>query len=798
MLASMPRHFHPHTHRPATGVFAMCGVVAGTALQLQQNRLWEASGYAALGMGAAALVVLLCRLRMRHGWLWCALGVALAWSLTGWRAAQMHAQRMPAQWEGKDVRVVGVITEMPQWIERGARLRMDVEHAWSAHAGGSMSASAVPLPPHIALAWYGEMPAQGLRAGQRWEWTVRLKAPHGERNPHGMDWELWQWSQGIQASGYVRQGKGDAPAQWLAQTWSAPVAQLRGGLHQAMQVPAGAGVNMRHQASVGVVQALVTGAQSSITRADWQLFRDTGIAHLVSISGLHITMFAWLAMGVVNVLWRRSVRCCLWLPAPSAAGWAGWLLAAAYAVFSGWGIPAQRTIGMLAMVVLMRNSGRSWPWPYVWLSVLAAVLVLEPWSLLQAGFWLSFVAVGVLFAAQPQVGHLPRTGLRHRGRQLLYEQAVVTLALAPLTLLLFGQVSIIGMLANLWAIPWVTLVITPLSMLGALYPPLWTLAAHGVTVMVWLLEHMVAWPVAVLYFAQPPWWAASAGVLGCLWLVMPLGWRWRVLGLPALLPMLLWVPAAPAWGELELLALDVGQGSAVLLRTRSHSLLFDAGPRWSAQADAGERTVVPLLRALGVQPTALMISHADSDHAGGAASILHAYPKMQWLGAGGTPCVRGQSWQWDGVQFQVLHPDRPIAKGSLTSTNASSCVLRVQSSSGARVLLTGDIGVEQERDLLQWGSDVRADVLLVPHHGSTTSSSTAFIAQVQPRFAVVQAGYLNRYGHPAQSVVQRYADAGALLVQTPVCGAARWHSVQPHQMRCERATSRRYWAHSVP
>lgn len=771
----------------------MCGLVAGTALQLQQAQLWVAWVYACIVCAAAVVaLVVWWRPSWRKAAVFLLLGVALAWGLTGWRASVFQAGSMPTAWEGRDVRVTGVITAMPQPVERGMRLRFQVERAFSVQAPDE----AVALPEQIALTWYGNVPPQGLQAGQRWEWTVRLKAPHGERNPHGMDWELWLWSQGIQATGYVRQAKGDQPPRWLAQTSFAPVAQWRGHLHRAMQAPPDA--SARHQASFGVVQALVTGAQSSITRSDWQLFRDTGVAHLVSISGLHITMFAWLAIKLVNLLWRRSTRLCLWWPAPMAAAWTGLALAAAYAVFSGWGIPAQRTIGMLCVVVLLRSQGHRWPWPYTWLVVLSVVVLADPWSLMHAGFWLSFVAVGVLFAAQPPDRNQHQQRWWHPGMRLLREQTVVGLALAPLTLLLFGQISAVGMVANLWAIPWMTVVITPIAMLGAVCPALWTVAAYCVTAMVWLLEHMAAWPAAVLYFAQPAWWAGLAGLLGCLWLVQPWGWRWRALGLPLVLPMLWWHNATPAWGEFDLLALDVGQGSAVLLRTQQHSLLFDAGPRWSESTDAGERVVVPVLRALGVVPTAMMISHTDSDHAGGAEAVQQAFPHVQWLGAGGEPCEAGQSWTWEGVRFLVLFPLKAASSGAAGKANARSCVLQVQSHAGARALLTGDIEVAQEQILLRAGVDVRADAMLVPHHGSATSSSAAFLHSVQPQVAIVQSGYRNRFGHPVPAVVQRYQAAGANLVNTPTCGAVHWHSWSPGVAQCERALKPKYWSTAHP
>lgn len=771
----------------------MLGVVVGTATQLQQVALLPWPVYAGWLTAAVLLGPLLWRRpAWRCGWLlW---GAALAWGMTGWRAASFAATAMPPAWEGRDVRVTGVITDMPQAVERGMRLRFAVEQAQPVEA----PPQPVPLPPQVALTWYGELPAQGLQAGQRWAWTVRLKAPHGERNPHGMDWELWWWSQGIQATGYVRRGARDAPPQWLGQTWQAPVARWRGQIHQRLQAPEGA--SARLQASMGVVQALVTGAQSSIGRADWQLFRDTGVAHLVSISGLHITMFAWLAMAVVQLCWRRSARLCLWQPAPVVAAWAGLALATAYALFSGWGIPAQRTIGMLAVVVLLRSQARSWPWPCIWLTVLTVVVLIDPWSLLQAGFWLSFVAVGVLFAAQPRLGGDRARGWKPALVRMAREQWIVGIALAPLTLLLFGQVSVIGLLANLWAIPWVTLVITPLSMLGVFWSPLWWLAAQGVTVMAGLLDAMAGWRGAVLFFAQPPWWAALAGVLGCLWLVMPWGWRWRMLGLPLLVPLLGWQPQAPAWGHFEVLALDVGQGSAALVRTQGHSLLFDAGPQWSEQANAGERTVVPVLRALGIAPDVLLVSHADSDHAGGAEAVVAAFPRAHRLGAGGVPCIQGQSWTWDGVQLEVLHPMAPATHTPVggAGRNAQSCVLRVRSVAGTVALLTGDVEARQEQALLHAGSPLRADLVLMPHHGSKTSSTAAWVQAVQPAVAIAQSGYRNRFGHPHPAVVQRYQAQGARTVTSAGCGAARWRSWAPGAVQCERTLARRYWQHAVP
>jgi competence protein ComEC len=318
--------------------------------------------------------------------------------LTGWRASLYGAQALSPQLEGRDVLVTGLVAGMPQWHESGLRFRLALETA-------SAQGVAVRLPEKIDLSWYSgpvvgaqtgfelQVQPQALRAGERWEMMVRLKAPHGASNPHGFDYELWLWEQGVQATGYVRAGRTDPAPVRLADTPWYPVERLRQRLREQIF----AAVPERSQA--GLIAALVVGDQRAIERSDWDLFRATGVAHLMSISGLHITMFAWAAALAVGWLWRRSAGLCRLWPAPSAALLGGMLLAGAYALFSGWGVPAQRTVLMLASVGLLRLAGKRWPWPVVWLLACTVVVVADPWALLQAGFWLSFVAVGVLFAS---------------------------------------------------------------------------------------------------------------------------------------------------------------------------------------------------------------------------------------------------------------------------------------------------------------------------------------------------------------------------------------------------------------
>ncbi|MES2955156.1 MAG: DNA internalization-related competence protein ComEC/Rec2 [Pseudomonadota bacterium] len=852
--------------RPSVGLWGptFCGFVAGAALQLQQPALLQAWIYGALLLGSAALALACFRLTSAAVWglrvaavLVLALGVGF--SLTGLRAAIFQAGALAPALEGRDIEVTGRVLAMPQRNDDGLRFRFAIESA-------RLDGQPVLLPPRVYLGWYAgfgvrepaaggsgpdnpdasgnpaaalalQRPPPALRAGEHWRMTVRLKAPHGNSNPHGFDYELWLWEQGVQATGYVRAGPRDPAPARLADGWRHPVERMRQSLRDAVYA------RVADRQLAGVVAALLVGDQNAIERADWDVFRATGVAHLMSISGLHITMFAWLAAQGIAWLWRRSTRwtpaLCLALPAGSAGVWGGLLLAAGYALLSGWGVPAQRTVWMLATVVLLRQSGKRWPWPQVWLLAMAVVVALDPWALLQAGFWLSFVAVGVLFAAGTdsategreriaiESGAADASPVRAGGEndpqpsrwtalpmawgamvvRAAREQWIVTLALAPLSLLLFNQVSLVGLLANGLAIPWVTLVVTPLTMLGVFWAPLWEAAAAAVAALMLFLQWLARWPLASISVAAAPLWCAVAGVAGGLLLAMRLPWHWRVLGVPLLLPVLLWQPLRPAPGQFELIAADVGQGNALIVRTASHALVYDSGPRFSRESDAGHRVLVPLLRALGEKVDTLVLSHRDADHIGGAPAVLAMQPQAALLSSieDGHPlqavrpsrrCVAGQRWEWDGVSFEVLHPPAGDYETPQKS-NAMSCVLRI-SNNNQVALLAGDIELAQEQRLVVAGVNLKADVLLVPHHGSKTSSSPAFLDAVSPRLALAQAGYRNRFGHPAPPVLARYRERGIPVFVSPVCGAATWASARPSDIACQRQTGLRYWHHRPP
>ena len=889
--------------------------VVGVALQLQQPALWASDAYPMIG--AAALAALLgarwLRRRVAAG-----AGVAIAlaaagFAYAGWRADTRLADALAPVWEGCDVELVGVIDDMPQVAEDGEHFAFVVESARAsgmtgrelkrvrsldAAAGRPLpaavaeaeestararaaaegideddddgtaapppAAGAPVVPSHVWLAWSGNQrddravaasPAP-LQAGQRWRLPVRLRRPHGAMNPDGFDAELWLFDQGLRATGTVR-GNG----QLLDTSW-APIANARQWVRDRLLL---SGQARGDAAATGALAALAVGDQAAIAGPGWEVFRNTGVAHLMSISGLHITMLGWLGGAAVGALWRRSEGAALWLPTPLAARWGGVAVAWLYALLAGWGVPAQRTVVMLAATALLRSVGLNWPASLVALAAMVPVTLLDPWALLQPGFWLSFAAVGLLMVSEPARG-APATRCRRRarvsrgatqrmrtpvdarrprcafaparapanavapwpagvarlraasprdaGRRLAAElrggfraQIVASIGLAPLTLVAFQQVSLVGLLANLVAEPWVTLVVTPLTLLGVALPPLWTLAALALKPLLWFLAWLARWPLASVHVATAPDWALAAGLAGGALLMLPLPWRVRALGVTMLLPLLWPFVARPAAGRFELVAADIGQGTAVLVRTHGHLLLFDTGPRFGADNDAGKRMLLPLMQARG-EPRIdlLMLSHADADHVGGAQSIIDRMPVLALrsslpasnpLRANPLPhiaCEAGQGWEWDGVRFAILHPFasdyRPGAK-----TNSISCVLRVVGADGASALLTGDVEAPGEARLVARAradpaAGLRSDVLVVPHHGSHTSSTDAFLAAVRPAVAVIQVGYRSRYGHPAPEVVARYAAHGIPVVRTDHCGAWLWAG---GQARCMRASRRRYW-----
>ena len=756
-----------------------------------------------LAMLPAAIAAFLC---LRREWRIGALAASFALGFL-WAAGFAHlriADRLDASLEGRDLEVLGVVSSLPAVSERSLRFEFEIES----------EASGARLPSKLLLAWYRTPLVQGVddtpgvldeslrvHPGERWSFRVRLRRPHGNANPFGFDYEAWLLERGVGATGYVRGG-----ARRLGSRNSPMdrIEQIREAVRDRFVAVLGV------TPASGILVALAVGEERSISNEEWRLFRQTGVTHLMSISGLHVTLISGLCAALVAFGWRRVPRLALALPARKAAALAAVAAALGYSLLAGFAVPAQRTCYMVAVVAAALWTGQIASGGRVLAIALAAVLLADPWAVLSAGFWLSFGAVALIFYVS-----LGWTEAPGKAMQWARIQWAITLGLAPAALLLFGQVSLVGPLANAVAIPLVSAVITPLALVAALVPvDALLLTAEWLTLrMLVFLEWCAALPLALWQQHVPPLWALLAALAGVAWLLAPRGVPSRWAGALLLAPVLLVAPPRPAPGEAWITTLDVGQGLAVLVRTAQHALLYDAGPLYGPEADGGERVVVPYLRATGVRALdVLVLTHLDTDHTGGAASVLanvdtgrmlsslaRRHPLHAQVGESGA-CLRGTAWDWDGVRFELLHPASLEAGGRVRSNNLS-CVLRVATAHGA-MLLTGDIERAAESELLAAPASMpasnprglAAQALLVPHHGSVTSSTPDFLAAVAPRHAVVAAGYRNRFGHPRAEVLARYAALGVQVLRTDLDGAVTLRFAEGGvQAETARAARPRYW-----
>jgi competence protein ComEC len=609
-------------------------------------------------------------------------------------------------------------------------------------------------PRRIRVSWYHDPPK--LRPGACWRLRLKLRAPHGSLNPGGFDYEAWLWRERIGATGYVRD------AERCTDAAAAPVARRR---HAAVQRLSAL---LDGHPMTGPLLALSLGDRSAIDDQQWRVLRRTGTSHLLAISGLHVGLIAgvifWGLRRLVPRLYPRSRPSALALAAIGTG-----LAAAGYAALAGFALPTQRALIMVLVVlaaVLWRR--RSAPSQLLALAALA-VLILDPFAVMAPGFWLSFGAVAWILYL---LGGRLRTGRT----AWFWLQPALVLGLLPWTLFWFGEASLMAALANAVLIPaFVLLVPAVLAtvVLTLVLPAAGTPLLLGLAALFdggWAgLALLAELPGAYLTLPAPDLPGLVLALAGAAWLLAPRGVPGRWLGVLGLLPLLLAAPT-PESGGFRLTLLDVGQGLAAVVRTSEHALLFDAGPRYRTGFDAGEAIVVPYLRARGVRRLdRLLLSHGDIDHRGGVAAVRDAVPVAATLGVDqAAPCRAGESWRWDGVDFRVLHPDGPRWRG-----NDASCVLAV-SGPGGRALLTGDIEAAAERHLVTTrGAALGADVLVVPHHGSASSSTAAFLDAVSPIYALVPAGWRNRWGFPAPAVTERLRATGATVRVSGRTGALR-------------------------
>ena len=713
-------------------------------------------------------------------------------ALAGLHASVALALQLPATLEGHDLALSGQVVELPRHEPGRTRFRFRVD--------GGVSQPVSLRGRLLQLSWHDDRDAAALHvAGPRWQlvpgshWRLplRLRAPRGLRNPGNIDSEKRALAERIAATGYVRDP--DAARQ-LSPGRGLDAWRGRMSTRIARAVPS---------LSSRFVRALALGDTRALDDADWESLRATGLTHLIAISGFHVGLVAGFFALLAAAAWWLLPSLGRRVPRAHAAALAALGGALGYAAIAGFALPTVRTLLMIAVVVAARLLRRAQRAVDALALAAIAVLLADPLSVLAAGFWLSFAGVAWLLWCLPHAGGRTWRGML---REFFSAQAVATIGLLPLTVALFGQASLAGPLANLVAIPWWSLVVVPLALCGTAFDAVhaglggwaWRLSASAFDLVWPLFERLAHSPLALWWLPQPAWFALPLALAGGFWLLLPRGLPGKPLALLLWLPLLWPQRGLPTDGGAEVVVVDVGQGLSVLVRTARHALLYDMGPAQPDGFDAGEQVVVPALHALGVRRLDMaVVSHGDNDHAGGFPAVARAFPPRLSLTPDGAPqlpqgrpCLAGSQWRWDGVTFRFLHPPRDFPY----LDNESSCVLRVETAHGA-VLLTGDIGEVIERDLLRRDrAGVRAEVVLVAHHGSHGSSDPDFVAATGARWALVSAGYGNRFHHPAPDAVSRWRHAGARVRTTLDSGAQRLRlDATGITFLGERTAHRRLW-----
>ena len=682
--------------------------------------------------------------------------VGIAW--TAFRADIALTERLPHALENEDLIVIGAVHDLPRILDDGTHFEFVVDSA--THDG-----AAIPFHGLIRLGWYDT--DREVHACEQWRLRVRLKRPRGTINPGGFDAERYALERGIVAVGSVRAADDDAALSRDALCIDGFRARVGDTIVAALG----------ESTSADLLRALAFGDQHAMSEGEWSVARATGIPHLIAISGLHIALFASFGVGLMRLIWKIAPRLTLRWPAPLLEACASLLFAIAYAIVAGFGLPTRRALIMIGALLIANLLRRAKAPVHALALAVIVLLIADPLCVLSSGFWLSFVGVGwLMFCLHDS------TARKHGWRNLMRSQGVASLGLLPLGIWFFGQSSLIGPLANLIAVPLICFFVLPVGVFAALIAiglpaigfPLLVLVGHVLDALWYALEKFSQIPGALWYFPEPGFVALILALVGAFWLLQLRGVPARGVGVFLMLPLLMPAQSNLRDGAFDAYVLDVGQGLAIVVRTSRHTLIYDAGPHYQSGFDLGEAAVVPALRALGIEhPDRMIISHGDSDHAGGAASVDAAFPHMdiesgepERLKIPASQCLAGEQWTWDGVTFRIVSPTPPLDK----TGNDRCCVLDVRSGDN-ELVLPGDITSSVEGTVASSISPATAHVVLQsPHHGSKTSSSDAFLDALHPMLSIFSTGYLNHFHHPNPDIVARYDAHGIATLNTSESG----------------------------
>ena len=692
------------------------------------------------------------------------------------------ASKVTPEYLDKEVIVTGVISSLVRKYEYKSSFLFDTDK---------------PFSSRLKLNWYGEeVPI--LESGGRWQLNVKLKANNGFQNEVGFDYETWLFLNKIDATGYVRSTKHSEKNRYLGASNQQILTQVRGRI-QSILAPY---LDLLDYG--GVIYALISGHRAHIKKEHFQTFIKTNTTHLSVVSGLHIGLISGFMFLLASMLYRLCHQCCLKMPAPIFASYVGLVSALTYALIAGFSIATQRAFIMAAVVfisIILKKHYDIWQ---LYAVALIAVLIINPLSTLAVGFWLSFIAVAlILYGIRRYQNH-------HKYMQTIHIQLLISIVMMPLLFWFFGAGSFISFISNFVAIPVFSLVTTPLSLLGAFFAVVhlemlakgvFFIANQSLAYLYVVLDFLVDFHLFEFnhyhryYIKSLP--QLLLMLILALVLFLPSGLKLRRFGFLLFLPLITVAHQTLPTGAFIATILDSGQGLAIVVRTRNHSLVFDSGLKTRSGFNIGDTIIIPYLYNNGYSHLdKVVISHDNQDHVGGLEALQNGIKINEIITSDKSKikqaniCRKGDSWLWDDVLFSFLHPDKiKLFRGK----NNNSCVLKIDNGKYS-ILLTGDIEKQAEKYLLENQKEMlKSDILLVAHHGSNTSSTDEFIEAVSPSIAVISSGYRNRFHHPRKEVVKRYKARSIKILNTKCDGQIDLKVAENLKVSTWRKNNRRFW-----